>query len=87
MEHIANLFGQKIKKTRFANERQEIIQKFVDGINKEREGTKYKPMTWKAVNGKLSHIKNIETLRDFYKDCKKSKNFGAKFFWSLKVDK
>lgn len=68
---------------KFFNERQYIIQQFVDEINKGREGTKFKPVTWKQINGMVAHLKGFE-LNHFFVSCKKAKTFSSYFFYKLK---
>lgn len=74
---------------RFLNERQGILKQFLEEINKERVGTKYKPLTGRAVAIKLSHLKDNHTLYFFLSQCKDYKNrqgsFSKYFFGALKV--
>lgn len=78
-----------LEKKKISSERAEIISQFVDEINKEREGTKWKPVTGRAVAMKVSHLKNNFELYSFLSNCKDYKNrgghFGKCFFGSLKV--
>lgn len=78
----------EIQKTKITNERQFVIKQILEEINKERIGTKYKPMTGRGVAMKVSHI----PTKDLYyllSICKDSKNrcgsFSKCFFGSLKV--
>ncbi len=85
-----NLFSKyKIETPKKINsERAEIVSKFLDEINKERIGTKFKPMTGKRVAMKLAHVPTKD-LYYFLSVCKDSKNrngsFGKCFFGSLKI--
>lgn len=71
---------------KITNERQSIIKEFVDEINKERIGTKWKPITAKAVAIKLGMLKSNRELYEFLSECKDYKNrngsFGKRFFGS-----
>lgn len=68
---------------RYVNERQEVIQRFVDKINRDREGTKYKPVTWPQINGQLRNT-SVGNLKLFYKQCQQQKCFSSFFWWKLK---
>lgn len=68
---------------RITNERQELIQRFVDKINLERVGTKWKPVIWRQINGLVAHVK-IGDLYWFYKECEQGDSFSKKFFGILK---
>lgn len=71
------------------SERAEIIQSFVEEINRERKDTTWKPVTGKGIAMKLSHLKNNFELYSFLSSCKDYKNrggqFGKCFFGSLKI--
>lgn len=78
----------EIKKTKIVNERQYIISLFVEEINKERIGTKYKLLTGRAVAMKCSHIptKDLYHFMSVAKDYKNRKgSFGKAFFGMLKL--
>ncbi len=90
--NIADILQNKPQKTTSpANERQEIIQKFVDRINLERKGTEFPPVTWLKINNRLAHI-NSKTfdypegeLYKFYRMCEESNSgFSKCFFGALK---
>lgn len=78
-----------ITKKRFKTERHYILSEFVDNINKERIGTKYKLVTGRFIAIKLSHLKDNGTLYYFLSICKDYKNrqgsFSKCFFGSLKI--
>ena len=75
---------QKQKKDRkITSERQELIQHFVDKINLERVGTKFKPVIWRQINGLVAHVK-VSDLYWFYKECENAPSFSKKFFGVLK---
>lgn len=71
---------------KFVNERQEVVQRFVDKINKERkaEGGKFPPVTWTHINGQLRDFKYMSDLKRFYKECDGGKCFSSLFWWKLK---
>lgn len=75
-------------KSTITNERQAVLKQFQDEINSERMGTKYKPVTGRAVAMKLSHIKDLQTLYYFLSICRDAKHrrgsFSKCFFGSLK---
>lgn len=77
------------EKTRVRSERADIIRQFMEEINKERVGTKWKPVTGRAVAIKVGHLKDNHTLYYFLSTCKDYKNrhgsFSKAFFGSLKV--
>ncbi len=74
------------KKKGPVNERQDIIQQCVDRINKDRKGSPFKAVSWKQINGKVSHLKGFE-LNWFFRECQKSANFSRYFFGKLKIQK
>jgi len=91
MQQIASLFNierQEVKKT-ITNERQYILSQFVDEINKERVGTKWKPVTGRAVAMKLSLLKTNQELYQFLSECKDYRNrngsFSKRFFGGGKI--
>lgn len=81
-------FNQKTTKHR--DQRAELIEQFLVEINKEREGTKYKKLSYKVVLLKLKHIPDTD-LYIFYKECLDGKqrrgSFSKVFFGALKVKK
>lgn len=78
------------QKSRIKSERADIIRQFLEEINKERVGTKYKQLTGRAVAIKVGHLKDNATLYYFLSECKDYKNrggsFGKYFFGALKVN-
>jgi hypothetical protein len=92
MEQDRDLFSfqdfkiPEFKKPKITNERQTIIKEFVDAINRERIGTKFKPITARAVAIKLGMLKSNRELYEFLSECKDYKNrngsFGKRFFGS-----
>ena len=73
------------KKRGITNEMQVIIKDFVDEINKERAGSKYKPVTGKQIAVKLLTVfKTKQELYEFFSECKDYKNRNGSFskrFW------
>ena len=84
-----NLQQYTVKKKTITNERQDIIRQFLEEINKERVGTKFKPLTGRGVAIKVGHIKDNHTLYYFLSECKSYKHrhgsFSKYFFGSLKI--
>lgn len=81
---IGNLLSNyTVEKANIRSERDELVQKFLERLNQAREGTKYKPLTARAVAIKLSHVPTRD-LWAFYKQCEQAKSFSAYFFWALK---
>lgn len=85
------LKGFKLDKKGPGSERAEIISQFVDEINKEREGTKWKPVTARSVAIQLSPIKNNWELYNWLSQCRDYKNrkgsFGKIYFGALDLKK
>ncbi|MDO8593916.1 MAG: hypothetical protein Q7R93_00155 [bacterium] len=83
-DYLEKLTGAKaVKGLRITGERQELIQSFVDKINLERIGTKFKPVIWRQINGLVAHVK-IGDLYWFFKECEQGDSFSKKFFGILK---
>ena len=74
---------QDKKPHRATSERQELIQRFVDKINIERIGTKFKPVIWRQINGLVAQVK-ISDLYWLFKECEQGDSFSKKFFGILK---
>lgn len=74
------------KKLKITSERQELIQRFVDKINLERVGTRFKPATWKQINGLVALLK-LRDLYWLYSLGEKAPSFSKKFFGVLKDTK
>lgn len=75
--------------SKIRSERSDIIRQFLEEINKERIGTKWKLMTARGVAIKVGHLKDNHTLYFFLSQCKDYKNrqgsFSKYFFGALKV--
>ncbi len=80
---------EKSNESKIRSERAFIISQFLEEINKERIGTRFKPMTGRGVAIKLGHLKDNYTLYYFLSTCRDAKNrrgsFSKCFFGSLKV--
>jgi len=74
---------EKLKGLKFTNQRQEIIQSFVDKINRDRQGSKYPPVSWSQINGQLRAYAETDLLAMF-KSCEEAKCFSSLFWWKLK---
>lgn len=85
-----NLFGVpaiNLTKTKLTNKRQYVLQMIIDEINKERKGTKFKPVYPKSIAIKTSHL-SIQDLEYFFSICSDYKNrcgsFSKCFYGALK---
>ena len=56
MQPIANLIREPVKNTGPTSERAELIGYCTDERNRERKGTKYKPVTAAYIATKLSYL-------------------------------
>lgn len=76
----------------FKSEREELVARLVDGINKERVGTPYKPTTAKRValllnrNPWLAGQRNNGEVRLLIKECEKVGHY-KKFWWIINPKK
>lgn len=75
----------KPKHSNVKSERADLIRQFTDGINAERVGTKWKPVSPRGVAIKLGHIKSKSDLYYFLKKCQNAESFGKMFFGCLKA--
>jgi len=66
------------------SERAYLISQFVEKINLERKGTKFKDITPRIVAIKTAHL-SISDLYFFLKSCEQGDSFGKVFFGSLKI--
>lgn len=71
---------------KITSERQELIQRFVDKINLERVGTKWKPVTARQLNVLISFLK-VSDLYWLLSECERAPSFSKKFFGVLKDTK
>lgn len=86
MKTTAELFQNKQfqKEKTPRSERADLIERFLTRINAERVGTKWKPLTARAVAIKIGHIPT-EDLYYCLKQCQQSQSFGKTFFGMLKT--
>lgn len=74
-----------VKEEKIRSQRDELVNHFVQGINKERLGTKFKPITAKQVALRLNanpHFKGQDgEIYMLLKECQQKGTF-KKFFWS-----
>ena len=75
------------ERTTKLNKRQDLIKMFVDKINAQRVGTKYRPVTGRGIAMKLAHVKTND-LYQFYRSCEENTGktgFSGAFYSKLKV--
>ncbi len=65
--------------------RESLIEEIRAAINKERVGTKYKPMTHMGIKLKVKHLSDFD-LSWHMQECKKANSFSRCFFGRLKVE-
>ncbi len=87
---IPNNYLERLKDRKrplkITGERQELIQRFTDNINRERVGTKFKEATWGQINGLVSFFKMAD-LYWFWSECERAPSFSKKFFGVLRDTK
>ena len=83
MEGLLEKYLQPTQKPLFQSERAELIDRFVQRLNQARVGTKYKPLTPRAVAVWLSYIPT-EELYPFFRKCENAKSFSKLFWWHVK---
>ena len=87
MQPISKLIHVPKPTTKATSERAELIGYFADSVNKERKGTKYKPVSYAFIATKLSHLSKFDlyhlkrTLEDYQQ---RGNSFSKGFFGSLK---
>jgi len=96
MEKIGDLL-KKRNPSHSNSERTSILSMFVEEINKERIGTKWKPMSKLNITrlcidiNRHPQLKTDQQLYEFLSLCKESKetggSFGGKCFGTLRVKK
>lgn len=82
-------FKMPEKTTNFRGFRDELVDRLVKGINKERQGTKWKPVNHKQIALRINknpHFtgKNGE-LELLIKECESRGNY-SKFFWACPLN-
>jgi len=70
--------------TAASSERAELIGKFTDRLNLDRDGVKFKKLSYAAVAVKLAHIKSNFDLYAFMRACEQANSFSKYFWWALK---
>ncbi len=88
MNSISSLLNYTPVPSKIVNERQDILAQLLEEINRERIGTKWKPLTGRAIAIKVSHIptKDLYYILSVGKDYKsRNGSFSKYFFGSLKV--
>lgn len=83
--YIENL-KKRARPLKITSERQELIQRFVDKINLERVGTKFKPVTARQINALISFL-HIRDLYWLWSVCEQASSFSKKFFGVLRDTK
>lgn len=85
---IGEILKNHEQKQKAKSERADIIRQFVEAINLERDGRKYKKLTPYYVAMKLSHIKKKGDLYYFLSQCKDYKerkgSFSKYFWWAIR---
>jgi len=67
------------RKAAATSERQDLIQQFVDAINK----TAKKKCTWSQINGQLRYC-DTRDLYILFKECSNGRVFGSLFWYKVK---
>lgn len=89
--HIGDVLkGRLEQKTKRGTYWTDMVKECVDNINKERDGKKYKKVSFIMIRNKVSHLddKDLAYFLSICKDAKtRGKSFGFVFFGALKVRK
>tara|TARA_R110002049_G_scaffold140930_5_gene302301 strand:- start:31046 stop:31294 length:249 start_codon:yes stop_codon:yes gene_type:complete len=68
--------------------RGDILDRFLARLNPSREASGYRPYTHARLSLLVQHIKGVDELEAFYKQCDTAEiPFSAFFHWSLKPKK
>lgn len=92
MEAIKNLFGDyKIPLVRIRkSERGDLLDYFVEKINNDRKGTKYKPVKISYVAFRVGHLKKLQDLYYLKSLCdgeeRRGEVWSKIFFGSIKYN-
>lgn len=86
MNNIGELLQVRKQETTSRSQREDILKKFFDEIDKEREGTKWKPINRRLYSIKLNTaFKSLWDLERFYAECEDySGPFSKRFFGGFK---
>ena len=82
IQPISSLFGHiklESKKSR-RTERSDFMERFLERINSDRDGVKYKKLTIQ----RMSYILSIYTVPQLYsleQKCLQAKNYSSTFWW------
>ena len=83
-EKYKNLPRGSPKKERKDDHRIHLIETAKENINKERDGTKWKKVSFMAVKMKVRHLDDWD-LGMFVSQCEKADSFSKVFFGALKI--
>ncbi len=78
-------YALPVKKSKITNERQFVIQEFLERLNQDRKPP-YKKLTAGFVASKMSML-SLSQLKIFLGDCKYAKNFSKYWWWSINPKK
>lgn len=87
MNSIATILQNRKVETSTLSSRQAIIKMFIDELNNERDGKKYKPLSASFVASQMYRA-GLQTDRDFwtfYGYCKEAQNFSACWWYTIKL--
>ncbi|MEK7208597.1 MAG: hypothetical protein AAB699_03580 [Patescibacteria group bacterium] len=82
-QNYLNTLKRRKTPYKFTSERQELIQRFVDKINLERVGTRFKPVTARQINVLISFL-SVPDLYWLLGECERAPSFSKKFFGKLR---
>ena len=84
---LFSMTGFSIKKSPYKNRRDQLIKELVEGINKERSGTNFKPTTPRLLALKINTnpflSKDDDALEEIKKECEKMGSYW-KLYWLIK---
>jgi hypothetical protein len=75
----------KVVKGNRGSARGEVLDMFLNRLNPSRVAAGYKPLSHSRLAVMLAHIKQVDELHAFYRQCDQAGiPFSAFFHWSLK---
>jgi hypothetical protein len=86
-----NLEGYKLNISKANSERASILEMFVEEINRERLGTKWRPLTKIGIKrlciaiNEHPMLKTNSQLYEFLALCKQAKTFSGKCYGTIKT--
>lgn len=84
----ANMARFQVVKGNRGSARGDILDRFLERLNPPRVASGYKPYTHARLSLMVQHIKGVDELEAFYKQCDKAGiPFSAYFHWALKPKK